>query len=32
MVTKEECEKAAADWKRAMQAGDVTEAVEFSCE
>jgi hypothetical protein len=32
MVTKAECEKAAADWRRAMQAGDVTEAIEFSCE
>jgi hypothetical protein len=31
MVTKGECEKAAADWKDAMQSGGVTEAVEFSC-
>lgn len=31
MVTKAECEKAAADWKKAMQSGGVTEAIEFSC-
>ncbi len=31
MVTKAECEKAAADWKNAMQDGGVNEAIEFSC-
>ncbi len=31
MVTKEECEKAAADWRNAMQNGGVNEAIEFSC-
>lgn len=32
MVTKAECEKAATDWKRAMQTGGVgNEAIEFSC-
>ena len=31
MVTKGECEKAAADWKDAMQNGGVNEAIEFSC-
>jgi hypothetical protein len=31
MVTKAECEKASADWRRAMEAGGVTEAIEFSC-
>jgi hypothetical protein len=31
MVTKGECEKAAADWKAAMESGGVNEAIEFSC-
>lgn len=31
MVTKGECEKAAADWGRAMTASAVNDAVEFSC-
>lgn len=32
MVTKEECERAATDWREAMQSGGVTETIEFSCE
>jgi hypothetical protein len=32
MVTKSECEKAAADWRAAMQSGGVNDAIEFSCE
>ncbi|MHB8242589.1 MAG: hypothetical protein ACYDHN_11410 [Solirubrobacteraceae bacterium] len=32
IVTKDECEKAAADWKKAMETGDVNESIEFSCE
>lgn len=32
MVSKGECEKAAADWEEAMQSGAVTEAIEFSCD
>ncbi len=31
MVNKSECEKAAADWRAAMQNGGVNEAIEFSC-
>jgi hypothetical protein len=31
MVTKGECERAAAEWRTAMETGGVTEAVEFSC-
>ena len=31
MVTKDECEKAAADWRTAMQSGNVSDAIEFSC-
>jgi hypothetical protein len=31
MVTQSECEKAAADWRQAMQSGGVNDAVEFSC-
>jgi hypothetical protein len=31
MVTKAECEKAAADWRSAMQNGGVNEAIEFTC-
>ena len=30
-VTKAECERAAADWKTAMETGGVNDAVEFSC-
>jgi hypothetical protein len=32
MVTKAECEKAAADWRKAMETGYVHDAIEFSCE
>jgi hypothetical protein len=32
MVSKGECERAAADWEEAMQSSAVTEAIEFSCE
>ncbi len=31
MVTKDECERAAADWNTAMQSGAVNDAIEFSC-
>lgn len=31
MVTKAQCEKAAADWKRSMESGGVNEAIEFGC-
>jgi hypothetical protein len=31
MVTKDECEKAAADWRQAMQSGGVNDAIQFSC-
>jgi hypothetical protein len=31
MVTQAECEKAAADWRNAMQTGGVTDAIQFSC-
>jgi hypothetical protein len=31
MVTKTECEKAAADWRSAMQSGGVNDAIQFSC-
>ena len=31
MVTKSECEQAAADWRGAMQQGGVNDAIEFSC-
>lgn len=31
MVTQAECEKAAADWRQAMQNGGVNDAIEFSC-
>ncbi len=31
MVTKDECEKAAADWRQAMASGGVNDAIEFSC-
>lgn len=32
MVTKAECEKAAADWKQAMQISGVNDAIQFSCD
>ncbi|MBL7487283.1 hypothetical protein I6A60_00110 [Frankia sp. AgB1.9] len=32
MVTKDECEKAAADWRQAMQHGYVTDAIQFRCD
>jgi hypothetical protein len=32
MVSKDDCERAAADWEETMQSGAVTEAIEFSCE
>lgn len=31
MVTKDECEKATADWREAMQSGGVNDAIEFTC-
>lgn len=31
MVSKGECEKAAADWRNAMQTGGVSDALEFTC-
>jgi hypothetical protein len=31
MVTKAECEQAAADWRGAMQSGGVNDAIQFSC-
>ncbi|MGO9955393.1 MAG: hypothetical protein ACLP50_05345 [Solirubrobacteraceae bacterium] len=31
MVTQAECEKAAADWRNAMQTGGVNDAIQFSC-
>jgi hypothetical protein len=31
MVTKSECEKAAADWRTAMQNGGVDDPIEFTC-
>jgi hypothetical protein len=31
IVTKAECEKAAADWRQAMENGGVNDAMEFSC-
>jgi hypothetical protein len=31
MVTKAECEKAAADWRTAMESRGVNDAIEFSC-
>lgn len=30
-VTKEKCEQAVADWRKAMRSGGVTDAIEFSC-
>jgi uncharacterized lipoprotein YehR (DUF1307 family) len=31
MVTKDQCEKAAADWRTAMQNGGVHDAIMFRC-
>jgi len=31
MVTKGECERAATEWRKAMETGGVNEAIEFSC-
>ncbi len=31
MVTKDDCEKAVADWKTAMESSGVNDAIEFSC-
>jgi hypothetical protein len=31
MVTKAECEKAAADWRQALQSSGVNDAIEFRC-
>ena len=31
LVTKAECERAAADWRDAMASSGVTDAIEFSC-
>ena len=31
MVTKEQCEKASADWRSAMQNSGVNDAIQFSC-
>jgi hypothetical protein len=31
MVTKAECERAATDWRSAMQTGGVNDAIAFSC-
>ncbi len=32
MVTKDECERAAADWKSAMETSGVNDAINFSCD
>lgn len=32
MVTKADCERAAADWRAAMAEGGVTDAIQFSCD
>lgn len=31
MVTKEECERAASDWRNAMRESGVNDAIQFSC-
>lgn len=31
MVTKADCERAAADWRKAMRESGVTDAIQFSC-
>jgi hypothetical protein len=32
MVDKNECERAAADWRESMQSSGVNDAIEFTCE
>jgi hypothetical protein len=32
MVSKDECERAAADWSEAMQGGGVNDAIAFTCD
>lgn len=32
MVTKEECQKAAADWRSAMENSGVNDAINFTCD
>ena len=32
MVTKDECERAAADWHEAMESSGIAEPIEFSCD
>lgn len=32
MVTKADCERAVADWERAMREGGVGDAIQFSCD
>ena len=32
MVTFAECQRAAADWRAAMESSDVPDAIEFSCQ
>ena len=31
MVTKDQCEKAAADWRNAMESRGIRDAIQFSC-
>jgi hypothetical protein len=32
MVTKDQCEQAASDWRSSMQSSGVNDAIQFSCE
>ncbi|HEX5594076.1 MAG TPA: hypothetical protein VFX35_12110 [Solirubrobacterales bacterium] len=32
LVTKDDCERAAADWREAMEGSGVNDAIEFTCE
>ena len=32
MVSKDQCERAAADWQQSMQESGINEGIEFSCE
>lgn len=32
MVSKDDCERASADWNEAMESGAVYDAIEFSCD
>jgi hypothetical protein len=32
MVSKDDCEQAAADWRESMQSSGVNDAIEFSCD